>query len=132
MKVCIPIDEDQGLASPVCEHFGSAPMFMIADTATETARAIPNRNQHHGHGMCRPLQALDGQDIEGIVVGGIGRGALDKLTAADVSVFQSPFDTVAETLEALKAGQLEPVTPDRACAHHGHGGGGRGRGGGGR
>ena len=46
---------------------------------TATCRAIPNRNEHHAHGMCQPLVAIQGEDIGGIVVGGIGMGALNKL-----------------------------------------------------
>ncbi len=32
MNICIPVNEDKGLQSPVCAHFGSAPAFMIVDT----------------------------------------------------------------------------------------------------
>ena len=31
MNVCIPINEDQGMKSEVCAHFGSAPAFLIVD-----------------------------------------------------------------------------------------------------
>jgi predicted Fe-Mo cluster-binding NifX family protein len=121
MNICIPIDKDQGLQSPVCAHFGSAPAFLIVDTESGTCRAIPNRNQHHGHGMCMPLQSLQGEAIDGMVVGGIGMGALNKLNAAGIQVFISRHPTVAETIDAFKAGTLEPMRPGMACAHHAHG-----------
>ena len=60
MKLCIPVDEDLGLESPVCAHFGSAPYFMIVEVESRTHRAIPNRNTHHQHGACAPLAALAG------------------------------------------------------------------------
>ena len=119
MNICIPVDKDQGIKSPVCAHFGSAPLFMIVDTDTGDCRAIQNNNQHHGHGMCAPLAALAGQNIDGIAVGGIGQGALAKLMAGGLQVFFSQHATVEETVAALKAGTLPLVTPELACGHHG-------------
>jgi predicted Fe-Mo cluster-binding NifX family protein len=121
MNICIPVEEDCGIDSPVCAHFGSAPGFVIVDIATGSCRSIPNRNQHSGHGMCAPLESLKGESIDGMVVGGIGMGALGKLNAAGIEVYLSEHATVAETVAAFKAGTLRPVDPGMACSHHGHG-----------
>ena len=121
MNICIPINEDKGLQSEVCAHFGSAPAFLMVDTDSRICRAIPNQNQHHGHGMCMPLQSLQGERIDGMVVGGIGMGALNKLNAANIKVYVSDLSTVAETVDAFKAGTLRLMQPSMACAHHGHG-----------
>lgn len=79
------------------------------------ALAIP------AHGMCQPLAALAGEAVEGIVVGGIGMGALTRLQAANIAVYRSTYGTVGETVAAYKAGVLKPVEPATACAHHGPG-----------
>lgn len=121
MKICIPVDEDQGLSSPICPHFGSAPHFMIVNTDDGSCRAIRNRNEHHAHGMCQPLQAIQGEQIDGIIVGGIGMGALNKLTAAGISVYQAQHPTVGLAVEAIKAGQLAVMSPGAACGGHHHG-----------
>jgi predicted Fe-Mo cluster-binding NifX family protein len=132
MNICIPVTEDKGLQSPTCEHFGAAPVFLIVDTESRGCRAIPNRERHHGHGMCRPLALLAGEKVDAMVVGGIGRGALGKLQAADIRVYLSQKPTVEETLSALRAGALPEVTPETACGHHGGGHHGHhGQGGGG-
>ena len=120
MNICIPVNEDQGLQSQVCAHFGSAPAFMIVDTESGSCRAVPNQNQHHGHGMCAPLASLQGESIDGMVVGGIGMGALNKLSASNILVYLAQHATVAETVDAFKAGSLKLVEPGMACAHHGH------------
>jgi predicted Fe-Mo cluster-binding NifX family protein len=119
MFICIPVEEDHGLQSKVCAHFGSAPVFMIVDTDTGSCRAIANQNQHHGHGMCMPLASLAGERIDGMVVGGIGMGALGKLNAAGVRVYLAERETVTETVDAFKAGGLKLMQPGMACAHHG-------------
>jgi len=120
MQICIPVESDQGLQSAVCAHFGSAPAFMIVDTDSGSARAIPNRNQHHDHGQCTPLAALEGERVEGMVVGGIGRGALNRLSAASIPVYLAEQATVAEVLEAFRLGMLRLMGPSQACARHGH------------
>lgn len=121
MQICIPVVEDRGLESRVSAHFGSAPGFMIVDTESRNARLIGNSNQHHAHGMCQPLAALAGETVEGIVVGGIGMGALMKLQAAGITVYRAEHPTVGETLAAYTAGSLRPLGHDQACGgHHGH------------
>jgi predicted Fe-Mo cluster-binding NifX family protein len=121
VNICIPVIEDQGQESRVSAHFGSAAAFMLVDTDSGTCRAIANENQHHGHGMCAPLATLRGESIDGMVVGGIGMGALNKLSSANIKVYMAEHATVADTLVAFKAGTLKPVDPSMACAQHGHG-----------
>jgi predicted Fe-Mo cluster-binding NifX family protein len=121
VNVCIPVVEDQGLRSRVNPHFGSAPLFVVVDTESGICRAIRNGNQHHEHGGCQPLRALAGEGIDGVIVGGIGMGAVERLRAAGIRVFISRLETVEGTLAAFKDGSLAEATPATACAHHGHG-----------
>lgn len=117
MLICIPVESDAGMQSKVCAHFGSAPIFMIVDTDTAACRPITNTNQHHAHGMCQPLAVLAGEKFDSIVVGGIGMGALNKLSAAGVKVYRSGQPTIQATMDAMKTGQLQEVTPGMACSH---------------
>ncbi|HOB52168.1 MAG TPA: NifB/NifX family molybdenum-iron cluster-binding protein [Acidobacteriota bacterium] len=121
MNICFPVDENRGLDSPLCPHFGSAPVFLIVDTETRATQAVVNADQHHAHGMCQPLAALTGQSVEALVVGGIGWGAYLKLQSANIQVFRAEHPTVAEALVAFAAGRLAPITRETACGHHGHG-----------
>ena len=121
MQICIPVVEDRGLESRVSAHFGSAPAFMIVDTESRNCRLVGNSNQHHAHGMCQPLAVLTGETVDGMVVGGIGVGALMKLRAAGITVYRAMHPTVGETLAAYTAGSLQPLGHDEACGgHHGH------------
>jgi predicted Fe-Mo cluster-binding NifX family protein len=120
VKLCIPVEEDLGLESPVCAHFGSAPYFMLVDAESGAHHLVVNRNAHHEHGRCAPLAALAGERVDGWIVGGIGMGALRKLEAASARVFRAEQRTVAANLAALAAGALRPVDPGTACAGHGH------------
>lgn len=118
-NICIPVDADQGINSPVCVHVGSAPLLMIVDTDTGACRALPDSNLHHEHGMCQPLAALQGAKLSGIVVGGIGMGALNRLPVAGLAVYRSEHPTIEAALAAFKAGQLREMSPEASCGHHG-------------
>jgi predicted Fe-Mo cluster-binding NifX family protein len=119
MNLCLPISRNLGLKSPLSAHFGSAPLFLVVDTESGTCREVPNRNEHHAHGMCQPLESLADECFDGIVVGGIGRGALGKLRAKGVRVFRANAGTVEDAVAALVSGTLEEVSPATACAGHG-------------
>ncbi len=123
MKLCIPVALNKGLESVVYGHFGSAPLFMIVDTETLQCEPLQNKDQHHEHGMCRPLDAIDGKSVDGILVGGIGLGALNKLLAGGVKVYKAPMVNISAAVEAFNAGELPLFTPQHTCAGHGHGGG---------
>ncbi len=120
MNICIPVEVDSGLKSTIFAHFGSAPLFMMVDTETSSCRTIVNGNQHHNHGMCMPLHALQGEQIDAIVVVGIGMGALNKLEAAGIKVYISPQVSVGEVITAFNLGNLQLMEPSKACVHHGH------------
>jgi len=79
MKVCFPVVVNQGLASQIFNHFGSAPEFLIVDVTTGEFKSISNSDQIHQHGACNPVAGLGGHHVDAIVVGGIGGGALHKL-----------------------------------------------------
>lgn len=121
MNICIPITEDQGLRSPVSEHFGSAAFFMLVDTDTRACRVVPNGNPHHSHGVCQPLAALAGERFDGLVVGGIGAGALQRLQAAGIRVYLVAQASVEQVLLALQDGSLPEATATDACCGHQHG-----------
>jgi len=59
MKVCFPVSKVEGIESKVYGHFGSAPEFIVVDTANNDATTINNCDQHHEHGACNPMKALN-------------------------------------------------------------------------
>ena len=75
MKVGFAVQFNDGLESAVYDHFGSAPAFIIVDTDQRQVSAVDNTNAHHVHGACNPVQALGGNNIDAMVVGGIGPAA---------------------------------------------------------
>ncbi|UFS70140.1 diguanylate cyclase [Geomonas sp. RF6] len=122
MRVCFPVAEDNGMESEIFGHFGSAPVFLVVDLATSDVAAIQNANRIHDHGGCNPIAALGGERVDGVVVGGIGLGALQKLHAAGMRVYQAKEATVGGNVPLLKASTLPEFEPGQTCrGGHGHG-----------
>lgn len=123
MKVCFPVTQDDGMSSEVYNHFGSAPLFVVVDTETNSVGTINNRDQHHAHGACNPLKALDNQQIDAVIVGGIGAGALSRLNQSGIRVYRAQSQTVQENMALFMSKHLPEFTRQGACGGHSHGGG---------
>lgn len=118
MKIAFPVVNNQGLASVVHGHFGSAPFFVFVNLETDVVEAFENPDQDHEHGSCNPMAALGQRKVDGVVVGGIGGGALKKLISEGVAVYRAVEGTVAENARLIKAGNLPAFEPGQVCGHH--------------
>lgn len=118
MKVGFPVEHDEGMESKVYGHFGSAPAFVVVDTEKNEVRTIQNQDLNHIHGACNPIQALNGQQLDSLVVGGIGGGALMKLNALGIRVFGAGAQKVKENLQLFQKNSLQELTADHSCKSH--------------
>lgn len=121
MKVCFPVQQDNGVDSQVFNHFGSAPMFILVDTSNMETVVLNNNDQHHAHGMCNPVNALGGNKVDAIIVGGIGMGALHKLNSMGIKVFKATLPTINENIGLLRENLLPIFATSHTCKGHGHG-----------
>jgi len=120
MKICFPVESNEGLNSEVYGHFGSAPLFVMVDSETREVCEVVNRDQQHAHGACNPLRALGGVAADAIIVGGIGGGALMGLQRAGLTVYRARGATVADNLACLGTEALVELTSEQVCGGHGH------------
>ncbi|MGO9380135.1 MAG: NifB/NifX family molybdenum-iron cluster-binding protein [Dissulfurispiraceae bacterium] len=118
MKVCFPVDDNQGIESAVYNHFGSAPAFIVFNTATKEVSAINNSDLHHTHGACNPMKALSGESVNAIVVSGIGAGALSRLNQLGITVYRAQRQTIRENIVLFEESQLPILTPQQCCGGH--------------
>lgn len=119
MKFCVPVKENKGLASIAFNHFGSAPFFIIYDSESAEIKVLDNKDLHHVHGKCQPLNALGGEQVDAVLVGGIGGGAYSKLNSSGIKVYKiATTETIEESIEKFKNGQLEEFTSSNSCNHH--------------
>lgn len=123
MKICFPVQKDDGLDSAVYNHFGSAPVFMVVDTNTNSIASISNGDQRHAHGACNPMKALDNQKVDAIVVGGIGAGALSRLNQMGIAVHRSQAETIRGNMALFTTQGLPVLSLQSCCSGHGKDGG---------
>ena len=117
MKIGFPVSSPNGLQSEVFGHFGSAPAFVIVDSAGEV-RTLVNADAVHTHGQCSPIRAFGGESVDSIVVGGIGAGALGKLMSMGISVFKAGAPSIEANLALLGEGKLVRMNPMMTCGGH--------------
>jgi len=118
MKVCFAVEENQGVDSTIYGHFGSAPLFVMVDVDSDKMTTVDNKDKEHVHGACNPIKAIGGRDIDAVVVGGIGAGAIRGLNAQGIKVYRAMAMTVKENLDLLVDGKLPEMTMMHACGGH--------------
>src|SRR4030042_503970 len=118
MKVCFPVLSAKGLESIVYGHFGSAKAFVVVDTETKNITTVKNKDEHHAHGVCSPLRALDGNKVDVMVVEGIGAGALIKLNDSGIREYKALARSVKENVELLDNKHLPDFSMSHTCAGH--------------
>ncbi len=119
MKLCFPVERDEGLDSVVFGHFGSAPAFIVVDAGTKEVQTVVNRDSHHAHGACSPLKAISGERVDAVIAGGIGPGALAGLNSAGIKVYKAFPGTILQNLKAFELDRLPRFAPGHTCAGHG-------------
>lgn len=118
MKLCFAVEKDEGAESLVYGHFGSAPAFIVVNTENSAMFKIVNSDINHIHGACSPMKAIGGADIDAVVVGGIGAGALNGLNARGIKVFKAMENTIRENLALFHDNKLPELTMLHTCGGH--------------
>ncbi len=119
MKICIPILRQNGFDSPISEHFGQSSGFAMFDEETNTLSFMVNSGQHHG-GAKTPAELIAEAGANVVLCGGLGVKAVRLFEQHGIHVYNNASGTVADALNAYKAGRLPEATDATACQHHAH------------
>lgn len=119
MLICVPTNDEKGLESQVCGHFGQAPTFTIHDTASKQTRVIPNRSEHMG-GVGLPPEHLFREGIQTMLCGGLGPKAVQMFESFGIEVYVGASGTVQETLDLYYDRRLSAASMENACKDHRH------------
>jgi predicted Fe-Mo cluster-binding NifX family protein len=133
MKVVVSAMQE-GLDADVSPVFGRCPVYVFVDTETMDSESAPNpaMSAPGGAGI-QAAQFAVSKGVTAVITGNVGPNAANVLQAAGVTMYPVSGGSVREAVEALKNGNLQPVSG----ATSGMGGGmrpgmagGMGRGGG--
>jgi predicted Fe-Mo cluster-binding NifX family protein len=131
MRLLIPTTDTSGISARLSGHFGRAPYYTVADTATGKVVVAANpsiaQGEGHEHGTagCVPASEVFGKGgFDAVVCQGIGPGAMNQLAQAGVPVFVHDGPDVASAVSAFRERSLRTATSaDRcsgACSCGGH------------
>jgi predicted Fe-Mo cluster-binding NifX family protein len=120
--LCIPTNNDTGLAAPISEHFGSAPFLTLVNAEGNECKVVPNLHSDHAPGNCDAAKSVTGYSVDAVLCRGLGRRAFASLEAAGIDVLVTDATDVKGAAEAFNSGRVVSMTMKQAC------GGGRGLG----
>ena len=110
MKIEITAQSKE-LSSEIDMRFGRAKWLIVIDTQTNDFQAhdnVVNLSAVQGAGI-QTGQNIANLDVQAVITGNIGPNAFKTLSAANIKVFLSEKQTVAEATDSLKAGKLKEV-----------------------
>ncbi len=122
-RIAIPSNGGGGLNGTRSEHFGHCAVFTLIDVEKGTVKKeIILNNEDHGHGGCMvPVNLLANNDVNAIIVAGIGRRPLTGFNNVGIDVFIDTQDSSINTVvDKLINDKLEKISKEEACSGGGN------------
>ncbi len=117
MRYCIPSNSTGGLNDRVGYHFGRVKNYTIFDDSTNQVEIIENTSTHRG-GTKLPAEMLREHNVDIMIVGGIGRRAIQLFEQFGVEIYVNAQGTIKEANDQFKSHQLLMATDKEACQQH--------------
>jgi predicted Fe-Mo cluster-binding NifX family protein len=113
--VCIPVEDDRGLAAPVARGLDAASVLLLVDASTLAFRAVSNASERRRDRGCDPCAALDDVHVDAVIVGVIEADALSRLVQRRFPVYVGAQGSASRALSDYLSGRLRAVTarPER-------------------
>jgi len=122
-RIAIPSMAPGGLDAQRSGHFGHCDVFTLVDVVGGEIKAVTTvPNQEHVQGGCMvPVNFLAQQQVNALVVGGIGMRPLMGFKQVGIDVYyDATRPEIRPVVEDLIAGRLPAIGEDQVCG----GGGG--------
>ena len=115
MMIAIPVDENK---TSVCVSFGRAPYFMTHNTENGKTEIVENpaASAQGGAGI-RAAQLITDQKANALITVRCGENAAEVFHAAGIKLYQADGADANRNIEALKNGNLAPLTHFHAGFH---------------
>jgi len=114
MKIAMPKNEDI-----INQHFGKSKSFQIItieDGKVTETKELSAQSLQHNHGGLAGL--LIEEDVNLIITGGIGQGALDSLKEANFEVIRGVSGKIEDIIDSYLSGELKDKN---IICNHDHG-----------
>lgn len=117
-RIAVPSIEQGGLDGIRADHFGHCDVFTIIDVKEGKIENVSTlQNQGHIQGGClAPVNLLAQNNVNALIVGGIGMRPLQGFNQVGIDVF---YETVRQEIKAvvedLISGKLTIIGNDQVC-----------------
>ena len=130
-KIAIPTDGSGGLSGKRSGHFGHCQQFTLVEIENDNVAAVSYLdNPPHPTGGCmQPVILLKENQVDSIIVGGMGANPFNRFGEAGVNVYfadRRQFPDVMSAINSMLAGKLMPMNSQQLCGgtgnchqHHG-------------
>lgn len=116
MRIAVPYENEKGT---VFQHFGHSQAFKLYDVKDNTVeKSEVISTQGSGHGALAGI--LKENEVDALICGGIGAGAIEALEGAGIRIYAGVKGAADEAVAQHLAGTLE-YTTEANCSHHGEG-----------
>ncbi|MBT3225430.1 MAG: NifB/NifX family molybdenum-iron cluster-binding protein [Deltaproteobacteria bacterium] len=123
-RIAVPSIENGGLDGQRAGHFGHCDVFTLIDVAEgKISKVSTIQNEEHVQGGCMvPVQLLANQNVNALIVGGIGLRPLMGFNQYNIDVYHdAERDDILPVVADLISGKLPLIEKDQVCG----GGGGQ-------
>jgi len=131
-KIAVPTNGSGGLKGKRSGHFGHCQQFTLVDIENNDVTAVSYLdNPPHPTGGCmQPVILLKENQVDSIIVGGMGANPFNRFVEAGIKVLfadHRQFPDVESAINSLLAGDLVPMDSQQVCGgsgnchqHHGN------------
>jgi len=119
MRIAVTAENDRGLDSAVCAHFGHSPYFVLVDLVEGVVVNVETvANPSYGNHRPGEVPAfIDSQHANVMLSGGMGANAIAFFERYGIDVATGATGRVKDALESYLRGELTGTAP---CADHEH------------
>jgi predicted Fe-Mo cluster-binding NifX family protein len=117
-RIAIPSKEQGGMGGVRSGHFGHCDVFTLVDVEDGKIKEVTTLpNQEHAQGGCMiPVNLLAENNVNALIVGGIGMRPLMGFRNAGIDVYyDAERSEIKPVVEDLIAGDLPAIGDDQVC-----------------
>lgn len=123
VRIAVPSDGQGGLDGYRAGHFGHCDVFTLIDVEDGEVQEVSIlANKEHVQGGCMvPVQLLADNNVQHLIVGGIGMRPLMGFRQVGIDVYyDGQRREIRPVVEDMIAGKLPQIAEDQVCGGGGH------------
>ncbi|QTA82917.1 Dinitrogenase iron-molybdenum cofactor domain-containing protein [Desulfonema limicola] len=122
-RIAVPSNGTGGMDGQRSGHFGHCDVFTFIDIENGEIKNVSTlQNQEHAQGGCMvPVNLLASNNVNALIVGGIGMRPLMGFRQAGIDVYyDAQRPDIRPVVEDLLAGKLQLISNDQVCGGGSH------------